>query len=116
MKKFLAVYTGSPDAMSAWSSLPESELKQRQAAGIKAWHEWMQANQASIVESGAPLGRTKSVSRAGVADIRNNMTGYTVVQAQSHEAAARLFAQHPHFMAFPGEAIEIMECLPIPTA
>ncbi len=43
------------------------------------------------------------------------MTGFTVVQAESHEAAARLFENHPHFMAFPGEAIEIMECLPIPS-
>jgi hypothetical protein len=116
MKKFLAIYTGSADGMAAWNALPEAELKKRQAEGIKAWHQWMETHKASIVEMGAPLGRTKSVSRNGIADVRNNMTGYTVVQAESHEAAAKLFEKHPHFMAFPGQAIEIMECMPIPTA
>ena len=116
MKKFLAIYTGSANAMSEWNSLPEDELKKRQAEGVKAWHQWNESHKESIVEIGAPLGRTKSVSRGGVADVRNNMTGFTVVQAESHEAAARLFEKHPHFMAFPGEAIEIMECLPIPSA
>jgi hypothetical protein len=26
----------------------------------------------------------------------------------------KLFENHPHFTIFPGEAIEVMECLPIP--
>jgi len=25
-----------------------------------------------------------------------------------------MFVGHPHFTIFPGEAVEIMECLPIP--
>ncbi|MBY0280468.1 hypothetical protein K2Z84_34470 [Candidatus Binatia bacterium] len=27
---------------------------------------------------------------------------------------ARMFERHPHFAIFPGEAVEIMEVLPIP--
>ena len=42
------------------------------------------------------------------------MTGYVIVQAESHEAAARLFENHPHFAIFPGDSVEIMECLPLP--
>ena len=42
------------------------------------------------------------------------MAAYTIVRADSHEAAADVFKDHPHFMMFPGEAIEVMECLPIP--
>jgi len=114
MKNFLAVYLGTPAAMSGWNSLPESVRSQRQAAGIEAWHEWVDRNKDRIVEVGAPLGKTKSVSKAGVADTRNSMTAFTVVRAESHEEAARLFENHPHFTIFPGEAIEIMECLPIP--
>jgi hypothetical protein len=116
MKQFLAIYTGSAAAMASWNSMPEHELRERQAAGIKSWHQWIELNKASIIESGAPLGRTKSVSRAGITDIRNNMTAFTVVQAESHDAAAKLFENHPHFMVFPGDAIEIMECLPVPAA
>ncbi len=116
MKRFLAIYTGTAEAMAKWSSMPEHELHERQVAGIQAWHEWVERNKASIVDIGAPLGRTKSVSAAGIADIRNEMGAFTVVQAESHEAAARLFVGHPHFTVFPGQAVEIMECLPIPGA
>ena len=42
------------------------------------------------------------------------MAAYTIVRAASHEAAANVFKDHPHFTMFPGEAIEVMECLPIP--
>lgn len=42
------------------------------------------------------------------------MTGFVVVEAESHDAAAALFVNHPHFAIFPGEAVEIMEALPIP--
>ncbi len=76
--------------------------------------EWAERNKASIVEGGGPLGRTKRVSKSGIADIRNNMAAYTVVQAESQEAAAKLFQDHPHFTVFPGDAVEVMECLPIP--
>lgn len=34
---------------------------------------------------------------------------------ESHEEAAKLFISHPHFKIFPGESVEIMECLPMPT-
>jgi hypothetical protein len=37
-----------------------------------------------------------------------------IVEAESHEAAAALFSEHPHFAVFPGDSVEIMECLPIP--
>ena len=44
------------------------------------------------------------------------MGAFTVVRAESHEAAAKLFEQHPHFAIFPGDAVEIMPVLPIPGA
>ena len=114
MKNFLAIYLGNPASMSEWNSLPENVKSERQAAGIKAWHAWVDRNKRRIVDAGAPLGKTKRVSKAGIADVRNDMTAFTVVSAESHEQAAKLFENHPHFTIFPGESIEIMECLPIP--
>jgi hypothetical protein len=116
MKTFLAVFTGTPASMAKWSVLSEKERKEREATGISAWHAWVEKNRKSIVEVGSPLGKTKNVSASGIFDIRNNLTAYTVVQAESHEAAARLFENHPHFTIFPGDGIEVMECLPIPKA
>jgi hypothetical protein len=115
MKNYLAIYMGTPAALAQWQSLPEAERKQREATGIRAWHDWVDRNKASIVEDGGPLGRTKSVSPSGISDIRNNMAAFTVVQAESHEEAAKLFEGHPHFTLFQGDSVEVMECLHIPS-
>jgi hypothetical protein len=114
MKRFLAVFTGSPNAMARWETLPESERRARESAGIAGWKKWATDNAASIVEMGGPLSKTKLISKDGISDIRNNLGAFTVVQAESQEAAARLFLKHPHFTIFPGEGVEVMEVLPIP--
>ena len=116
MTKFLAVYIGSQDglARAGWNEMDEAARQARQAEGIQAWMEWGKANAAAIVDRGAPLGRTKRISPDGVSDFRNSLTGYVIVEADSHEAAARMFENHPHFTIFPGDSVEIMECLPLP--
>jgi hypothetical protein len=118
MKNFLAVFTGTAEAMekTGWNALSESARQEQMQAGLKAWHAWMEANQKQIVVSGGPVGKTKRTSGAGVENTRNNICGYIVVSAESHEDAARLFEGHPHFSIFPGEAVEVMECLPVPGA
>ncbi|GAB4519426.1 MAG: hypothetical protein Kow00133_05120 [Amphiplicatus sp.] len=116
MKTFLAVYMARADSpkTAAWNKLDDAARQEKIAAGMKAWSDWMAANKTAVVVEGGPLGKTKRTDAQGVADTKNAMTGYVVVAAQTHEAAARLFENHPHFTIFPGESVEIMECLPIP--
>lgn len=116
MKKFLAIFIGAAESMekSGWNQLDPATRKQREATGIEAWGEWMKTHQAALAEQGGPLGKTKRTAAGGITDIKNNMTGYVVVQAESHADAARMFENHPHFTIFPGDSVEIMECLPIP--
>jgi transcription antitermination factor NusG len=116
MKKFLAIYIGTAAALekAQWKKLDEEKRKALEASGVKAWMEWGVANSATIVDQGGPLGKTKRVSTEGITDIKNSMTGYVIIEAESHEAAAKLFENHPHFTIFPGDSVEIMECLPLP--
>ena len=116
MKKFLAIYTGTPGGLerAGWTTMDDARRKSLEAQGIKAWHEWGEKHRAAIVEMGGPLGKTKVTDKRGVSDIKNSMTGYTVVQAESHHAAAKMFENHPHFTIFPGESVEVMEILPVP--
>lgn len=114
MKKFLAVYIGSLEANEKWAKLSEAEKQARQVEGIKIWSSWGDRNSKMILDIGAPLGKTKKVGPNGISDIKNQMTAYTLVEAESHEAAAKLFLDHPHFKIFPGDSIEIMECLALP--
>ena len=113
---FLAVFLGSKTSanMAAWTALPEAERRAKEQQGIAAWKAWVEKHQAAIVELGGPLGKTKRVDSAGITDISNEMGAFTVVRAASHEAAAKMFENHPHFTIFPGETIEVMPVLPIP--
>ena len=116
MPKFLAIYMGahSSSKRTEWEALDETTRKEREAAGMKAWMDWHETHAASIVDNGGPLGKTKRTDNDGVADTKNNLTGYVIVEAPSHDAAAKMFENHPHFAVFPGEAVEIMTCPPIP--
>jgi hypothetical protein len=118
MKTFLAIYTGAKDSprRREFDALSETERKAREQEGMQAWGAWVARNQASILDNGGPLGKTKRTGADGVRDITNSMAVYNVVQADSHDAAARLYEGHPHFTIFPGDGVEIMEILPVPGA
>jgi hypothetical protein len=83
---------------------------------MAAWKAWVEKHQAVIAAMGGPLGKTKKVTERGIEDVSNELAAFTVVRADSHEAAAKLFESHPHFTIFPGESVEIMPILPIPGA
>jgi hypothetical protein len=116
MKNFMATYIGtrSSTQRTQWDALGEAERKARQSKGMAAWGEWVTRNSGAIVEMGGPLGKTKRVSPRGIEDTKNDLVAYIIVRAESHEDAAKLFTDHPHFMIFPGDSVEIMECLPMP--
>jgi hypothetical protein len=113
---YVAIFLGSKTSarMKAWEALSESERGAQAQKGMAAWHAWSEKHRASIVEMGGPLGKTKRVTSGGIADVSNDMGACMMVRADSHEAAAKLFENHPHFMIFPGESVEVMPVMPIP--
>jgi hypothetical protein len=76
--------------------LPETERRAKEREGIAAWKAWVEKHQGAIVDMGGPLGKTKKVTQRGIEDVSNDMGAYTVVRAESQEAAAKLFENHPH--------------------
>lgn len=116
MKTFLAIFTGAPAGKDAWMALDAGTRAERENKGMAAWHQWGLDHADAAVHHGGPLGKTMRVTADGIADIRNAMAAWTLVRADTHEAAAKLFEGHPHFTIFPGDGVEVMECLPIPVA
>ena len=115
---YLAVFLGSKNnpRMQAFMALPEAERRAKEQEGIAAWNAWAEKHHAAVAAMGGPLGKTKKVTERGIEDVSNEMAAFMVVRAESHEAAAKLFENHPHFTVFPGESVEIMPVLPIPGA
>lgn len=116
MKNFLAIFKGDSQSKAhiEWNKLSEQEQQKRTQQGIEAWGKWMQDHSANIVFSGGPLGKTLAIDNEGINPAKNKDCGFVVVSALTHEEAAKMFLKHPHFSIFPGEKVEIMECLPIP--
>ena len=111
MKKFLVLYM-APSAQ--FEEMMKNATPEQQKAGMDAWMKWINANKASLIDAGAPLGKTKRADAGGVKDVRNEIGGYSVVQAESHEAASKLFGKdHPHLQV-PGAWIDIVEIMQIP--
>ena len=115
---YLAVFLGSKTSprRAARDALPEGDRRAKEREGMAAWKAWADKHHIAIVSMGGPLGKTKKVTQRGIDDTSNELGAFTVVRADSHEAAAKLFEKHPHFSIFPGDAVEIMPVLPIPGA
>jgi hypothetical protein len=111
MKKFLVLYKASAAAFEqAMKSTPE-----QQKAGMDQWTAWSKKAGPSIVDMGAPLGKSLRVTPKGSSPTTNDLGGYSILQAESKEALAKTLEGHPHFMM--GESsIEIVELMPMPGA
>ena len=111
MKKFVVLYMASgPD----FEKMKKNSNPEQQKKGMDAWMKWMDANKTAIVDGGAPLGKTKRVNSNGASNTKNEIGGYTIVQAESPDAATKIFGKdHPH-LQMPGAWIEIIEIMPIP--
>lgn len=111
MKYFTALYQMPVAGLEGWMEKPESERKEAEEKMKAEWNEWM-GEHANAVQNTIALGKTKSVSASGVEDTKNGLMLSSYVAAESLEAAADLFKDHPH-LQIPGATIEIMETRPM---
>jgi hypothetical protein len=96
-----------PQDLAAFRARPKSEQEAIDKVGLKAW-EWDKRNAAAIVATDVMVGKTRRVTRSGIADAQNQIAGFLVVEAADIAAAAHLFQDHPHITVFPGDGIDIM--------
>lgn len=65
---------------------------------MQKWQAWMGSLGASLVNPGVPFGKSKRISTGGVTDDAgsNRVTGFTIVKADSLDAAVKLAKGCPH--------------------
>jgi hypothetical protein len=97
-----------PKPSQMMKATPE-QMKQ----GMDARMAWGDKFKGSIVEMGAPLGKTMKVDTNGMSSMKNDIIGYSIVEAESEDDAAEVFEDHPH-LSMPGAHIEIVEFFPMP--
>ena len=97
-----------PEDLAAFRARPKSEQEAIDKVGLNAWEEWGKRNAAAIVATDVMVGETKRVIKTGLADAKNQIAGFLIVEAADITAAAGLFQDHPHITVFPGDGIDVM--------
>lgn len=105
MKKFIVLYMAPAAGLEEWMKLDESVRKADEEKMMQEWNEWQAAHPELGPATGA--GKTKRVTKGQVADAKNDIMLVCILQAESHDALAEAFVDHPHF-GIPGAWIDIM--------
>jgi hypothetical protein len=112
MQKFFVAFIAPASVMAEWMKKPVEERKGEEEKMKADWDAWMSAHRSAIKET-AGLGKTKRVTKDGVTDVSNDLMMYSIVEAESADAAAKMFEGHPHF-GIPEATLDIMPVNPIP--
>lgn len=109
MARYLAIYNGAASDEQKQAISPA-----QQEAFMKSWAEWAQSHAGGLVDLGAPLLLKRLVTSVDGAEFTDSKTGYTIVEADSHDDAVAMFVSHPHLALAAGNSIEVMECPSMP--
>jgi hypothetical protein len=110
-KKFLALYLAPAQVLADWA---KTDSTTRQAAEEKMrteWQLWMR-DHAQMISVTEAAGKTKSITSSGLSDTRNDIMLYSIVEAESHDIAAKAFERHPH-LQIPQSSIQVTEIRPM---
>ena len=110
MRRYLALLMGAAEPEDKASV--SDDVSER---FMKAWGEWHADHADAIVELGAPLGPNWRVAHDRTEAVGNQVVAWMIVEAGSAGDAAAMFTRHPHVLLMPGNAVDVMELLPVPT-
>jgi len=110
MQKFVAIYSTPRAEIQKFMKMPKDKMQAAMKAESKLWEQWMKKNKKSLVDAGDVFGKTKRIMRRGITDVKNELTGYTIVKANSHAEAAKLFKTNPQLRSGASK-IDLMVCL-----
>ena len=90
------------------------ETQEQQDAVMAAWGVWYGELGAAVVDGGNPFGPSREVGSDGSSNdaARSQLTGYTVVSADSMDTATRMAAGCP--VLTDGGRVEVYETIDVP--
>ena len=109
MNTYFVLFCVPATTMADWMQKTSAQERKKQSDQMMAdWQRWMELHKGAIKDSGKPLGKTKRVTKWNVADVKNDLNYYLIIEAESHDAAVALVKDSPHF-GIPDSYIEVME-------
>ena len=111
MKPYFVLYMASREDFEKVMSQMGSMTPDQEKEMNKEWEDWAGAQEGAVVDMGKPLGKTKRVTADKITDTKNEIGGYSIIQANSQDEAGKIMQTNPHFKMIPGGWIEVMEIL-----
>jgi hypothetical protein len=109
MSKFLFIYHAPMTPAEAAPPAPED-----MEASMGEWNAWGAKGGEGLIDFGTPLANGVRVSNGGAtAPSKNEVSGYSLIEAGSIDEALVLAKEHPH-LNMPGGVIEVHEAQHIP--
>ncbi len=112
MKKYMVLYLFP---VAAGDQVAEMSSDQKEGS-MAEWMAWKDSLGDALVDFGMPLATGKHIVFNAVSEGNLPVTGYSIVQAESMDAAVGLLKNHPHFKGAGGPSIEVLEFAPMPGA
>jgi hypothetical protein len=103
-----------PNYLLAYHGGKKPESPEEGAKGMAKWKAWVDGLGGAAVNPGTPLGKFKTVSASGVSDDggSNPMLGFSIVKADSMDAALEMAKECPHVEL--GGTLEVAEMMEMP--
>ncbi len=108
MADFMLIYKGEATDMA--------DMTPEQGAEVMAkWMAWIDRVGDSLTDVGSPFGPGASIVDDGSTGTAGSLTGYSIVSADSMDAALALADGHPYLSdSDGGYAIDVFELMPVP--
>ena len=78
--------------------------------GMEEWGAWMKKHAADFADAGGGIGKNTEVSASGGVEKSNDIAGYSILKADSKEAALAILKDNPHF-TMPNATVDIAEVM-----
>jgi hypothetical protein len=104
--KFIVFYNIPTAVIADWAKTEPNARKAAEEKMKAEWQQWM-GEHAKMITVTEACGKTKKITAQGISDTKNDMCLYSLIEAESHEAAAKAFENHPH-LQIPQSYIEVM--------
>lgn len=107
MNKYVVLYHAPAEAMAQM----EHATPEQKQEGMKPWLAWKESMGNSLVDFGAPLlGGRRLLPDGNSESSTKEVSGYSIIQANSLEEAQALLQGHPHLSWTGGCDVEVHEC------
>jgi hypothetical protein len=107
MSKYIYLYRGPATPM-------DNLTQEQQAEQMEAWGQWITRLGSSLTDVGTPFGARTALADDGSSPAPVDLNGYSIVEADSLDAARALADKHPFLTEGKGRfSVEVFELVPM---